>query len=754
MTLFAYPGMVNSRTLETGVGRRILALCLGLSLSIQASMLLAAPLHHDLMVKITPADQYLAVEDTITLPSTLTTRGRITLVFSLHPELSPRSPTPGVTLARLPEERADESAGTNPARYAITVPDGLHDVVLVYEGRIHHPILLQEGDQARGVGETAGIISNDGVFLSAASAWYPRFDQERLSFSLDLQLPAGWDAVSQGERTLHERDDAGTRLRWEEPNPQTDIYLVADRYHEYTRQFGPVLAIAFLRTPDNALAQRYLEATGRYLSMFSALFGPYLYGKFALVENFWETGYGMPSFTLLGSSVIRLPFILHSSYPHEILHNWWGNGVYVDYAHGNWAEGLTAYLADHLLQEQRGAGAAMRRNQLQRYADYVDAARDIPLIDFRSRHSPASEAIGYGKAMMFFHMLRRQLGDEAFLAGLRDFYAAYPFQVADYEDMRRAFAAHADSELRTEFHQWTIRSGAPRLTGSDAGTRRLENGAHELIFKLEQTQPGPVYQLNVPLAITLDGEKQAFETDILFGERSAEIRLTLPARPLRVEIDPQFDLFRRVDRLEIPPTLSQVFGAERLTFVLPANAPNVVREAYRALALAWRGTRGDDDFIIVNDREIDSLPEDRSVWLLGWDNRFIGDLATLLTTQRADLASDGVNLPERSMQRDRHNVVLVGRRAGNPDLALAWLGADDPRAIMQLARRLPHYGRFSYLGFGGDANENLLQGQWPITDSPLALDVHETDGQVGGISRIDSSIGYAPRKALAYPVDH
>jgi hypothetical protein len=58
----------------------------------------------------------------------------------------------------------------------------------------------------------------------------------------------------------------------------------------------------------------------------------------------------MPSFTLLGEQVIRFPFIL-SSYPHELLHNWWGNGVFVG-AGGN-CEGLTAYLADHLIAGQR-----------------------------------------------------------------------------------------------------------------------------------------------------------------------------------------------------------------------------------------------------------------------------------------------------------------------------------------------------------------------------------------------------------------
>lgn len=99
--------------------------------------------------------------------------------------------------------------------------------------------------------------------------------------------------------------------------------------------------------------------------MYRKLIGPYPYWKFALIENFWETGYGMPSFTLLGPQVIRFPFILHSSYPHELLHNWWGNSVYVDFKKGNWCEGLTAYLADHLIQEQRGQGDSYRRATLQ-----------------------------------------------------------------------------------------------------------------------------------------------------------------------------------------------------------------------------------------------------------------------------------------------------------------------------------------------------------------------------------------------------
>ncbi len=94
-------------------------------------------------------------------------------------------------------------------------------------------------------------------------------------------------------------------------------------------------------------------------------------------------------------------FILTSSYPHEILHNWWGNSVFVDYATGNWAEGLTAYMADHLIKEQQGQGARVpSRRPCRNTATTSRNNRDFPLSQFRFRHSAATEAVGYGKTLM------------------------------------------------------------------------------------------------------------------------------------------------------------------------------------------------------------------------------------------------------------------------------------------------------------------------------------------------------------------
>jgi aminopeptidase N len=259
---------------------------------------------------------------------------------------------------------------------------------------------------------------------------------------------------------------------------------------------------------------------------------------------------------------------MYSSYPHEILHNWWGNGVFPDYKKGNWAEGLTAYLSDHLLKEMRANGVAYRQETLQKYADYVLAGRDFPLTQFRSRHSSSSEAVGYGKSLMFFHMLRQDLGDETFLRGLQDFYRKNRFRLASFDDFRQSFEGVSGKEMKVDFHQWLTRSGAPEFKVSRVKAR-AEGENYVLTGLLEQVQPGGAYFLRIPVAVTMEGQNQAYQTVLVMRKKRYELKLHVPARPLRLDMDPEFDLFRRLKRDEIPPALTQAFGAKKMLILLP-----------------------------------------------------------------------------------------------------------------------------------------------------------------------------------------
>ena len=677
-------------------------------------------LHHDLTVTLSPAEHRLSVLDTITLPAGAPAE----LTFILHAGLKPESATPGVKITK----EAGAARAVPVEFYRVRLPAAARTFTLRYSGVIYHPLEAAGAEQARGFQDSPGLITSDGVVLSGNTSWYPDPGTGLMTFDLEVTLPEKWDAVSQGERTFHERKKKKSMVRWQSSEPQEEIYLVAAKFIEYDKPAGHAEAMAFLRTPDPGLAAKYLDATISYLALYDKLIGPYPYKKFALVENFWETGFGMPSFTLLGPKIIRLPFIINTSYPHEILHNWWGNSVFPEYENGNWSEGLTAYLADHLLKEQQAGGAEYRLNTLQKYADYVLGGRDFPLTQFRSRHSSSSEAIGYGKGLMFFHMLRLTLGDEVFKQGIQGLYKNYVFRTAGFDDLRTSFETASGKDLSQEFEQWVTRMGAPILKVGEATALAVQDG-FVLTARLEQTQPGEAYHLRVPVSVTMGGKDKAFQTVVVMSEKKQELKLRIPGRPLRLDVDPEFDLFRRLDREELPPAISQALGAKKMLVLLPSSATKDLLQAYRELAVSI-GRSGPDEVEVKLDREVEALPSDRVVTLLGWENRFLNEATAALSGYDVLINPQSVRISQTEIDRSGHAFVFSARLPKNRDLALLFLAADRADALPGLGRKLPHYHKYSYLAFEGNEPDNVAKGRWPVVDSPLTVLLPDADGKV------------------------
>ena len=672
---------------------------------------------HQFKIELAPNESRIRVSDSITVPEKL--RGK-TISFILHGDLHIAASSVKVDQVDIsvPFKSANQNYQVPLKQYQLKLPPKQNQFNLQYNGRINHPITQPGEEYDRAMSETPGLIDSRGVFLADSSVWYPLMDDSLVTFSMTVTVPQNWSVVSQGKRTVHRQEKQKNHIGWEEHQPQDDIYIVANQYREYSQAAGDVQAMVFLRERDDALAQKYLDTTGQYLSMYSRLLGPYLYAKFALVENFWETGYGMPSFTLLGPKVLRFPFILHSSYPHEILHNWWGNGVYVDYESGNWAEGLTAYLADHLIKEQRGEGAEYRRSVLQKYTDFVTSGRDFPLTEFRSRHSASTEAVGYGKTMMFFHMLRLQLGDGDFVRSLRELYQDQKFKLAAFADVQKAFEKTTNKALDGVFSQWITRVGAPSLRIKTA-TSTPVNEKYQIKLELEQQQSGKPYSLNVPVAVHRHGLEQAYETVLHMDNKLQSFEFSVEGRPLRVDVDPQFDVFRRLHAREIPAALSQGFGAEHILILIPSAAPKARKDAYLQLAQAWQKSQ-EGTWQIKTDKEVQYLPIDRTIWILGWENRFRPLLEKQLQSHNIIIKNNELRFNDQQFTRQKHSLLFTARHPDNETQTLLWLAVDNIAAMPGLIRKLPHYRKYSYLAFEGDEPNNIAKGQWDVSDSPMS----------------------------------
>ncbi len=704
----------------------------------------AGVVRHRLQVTLDPATSRLLVNDRVTLPPS----GASLPDFVLNARLRIVSATPAVEEVSFGAARALWDAPGSPPtvkRYRLRTAPAGRVFTVQYEGAVNFPLSPEKEEYTRGFRQTRGSVSKDGVYLAGETAWYPQFGTRLVEFTMDARAAApGWHLISQGSGTSRDPDGVA---RWNSPQPMDEIYLVGGPLVVSSLTERGVNVLVYLRKPDSELANRYLATGAQYIRMYAALIGPYPYDKFALIENFWETGYGMPSFTLLGPQVIRFPFILHSSYPHEILHNWWGNSVFVDYATGNWCEGLTAYLADHLIAEQRGGGAEHRRDVLQRYRDYVREARDFPLANFRSRDSASTEAIGYGKALMLFHQLRRTIGDQRFVALLRRLYGDYRGQRASWKDVQREAEAAAGRGLAPFFDQWLSRAGAPSLQVRDVAVRQAET-SHVVSGVLVQTQAGQPYRISVPVVVqTVAGFVRA---EVRMEGATAAFEITSLQAPVALNVDPYFDVFRTLSTSETPPAVSQMFGESRVLALLPSRAAPEQLRAYRSLLASWRSDTHAIDVRL--DSEVTALPADRAVWLLGSDNLLAPELfrryrgmAAGAVRGGAGRAFGGQTSAPKAASGAGATWVLIGRHPANLEKAIGWIFTDDPRALAALARKLPHYGKYSYLYFEGPDAVSRRQGQSNDAVSPLRVDLRTPSDRRGELPPVPPD----PAKALA-----
>lgn len=607
--------------------------------------------------------------------------------FALHASLEVRVATAGGKPVKVTAAGRDgEVRG-----WRVMLPPGTERLRLEYGGSL--PALDRNLDHRGVLRSLPPMTSNDGSFLPAGGAWYPQ-PAALFSYRLSVAVPAGQRVIAPGRLVSEEVPAAGARsyrASFEFAQPADGIDLMAGpwviREKTMPRDGGEPLRLRtyFTRELDATpgLADAYLDDTRRYLERYAAQIGAYPFDGFSVVAAPLPTGFGMPTLTYLGADVIRLPFIRATSLGHEVLHNWWGNGVYVNYAKGNWSEGLTTFMADYAYKEEQSAEAAreMRLGWLRDFAA-VPAGDHAALSAFRSRTHGAAAAVGYGKSAMLFVMLRDTIGDEAFAQGIRSFWDSNRFQRASWDDLRHAFEQASGKPLREFFSQWLDRAGGPMVTitaASMAGAR--------LLLALEQAQPA--YALRVPVELVAPAQSEIRWIDMT---RQRElVSIDVQAAPEGVRVDPDLRLWRMLEPDQLPPILRQWFIARAPLLVL-ASGDAEVRGA--ADALAQRLFETPPRTIALDEIGTGSAP----VLLIGLHAEIDAALAQAGLPPRPDsLAGKG------SAQ-----AWTVIRSEGAP---LAVVSADDANALRALLRPLPHYGAQSWIVF--DGSRAVSRGVWP-----------------------------------------
>jgi hypothetical protein len=631
-------------------------------------------------VRLDPAARQLVVEDTVVVHQAEQFEFTLARRFAVESIL-----VGGAVVKATPQQVQNQ-------RTLWRVPLGglarTHTIVVRYRGRLEP---LPDADHREVLHGLPPIADPRGSFLPSGAGWYPEIGSDIFTYRVSLELPASQRGLVPG-RLIDEQTDGGryrATFAFEQPADGIDLVAGPYRVQERFAQGAGAKLIRF-RTyfhPEIAdLADAYLSAVGGYVDLYSRWIGPYPFTEFSVVSSPLPTGFGMPTLTYLGTAVLRLPFIRQTSLGHEILHNWWGNGVYVDYASGNWSEGLTAFMADYTYQEREGPDSAREaRLGLLRDVAAVPREQDAPLRRFTSRTHGASQIVGYHKGTFVFLMLRDLLGTAAFDEALRRFWREQRFRRASWTDLRRAFEQASGRSLDSYFEQWLSRRGAPRFTIEAAHAERHVPG-YRIRVTLVQTEPA--YAATLPVIVTTAAGKEERPLEITTGRQ--EFVLVVPDRPLSLALDPDFRVLRHLDAAEVPPILRQVIldPATVTVVVTPdegvrANATDLARAL-----LEYRLTLADPA----------AAPAGAPLVVIG----LASDVDRFLERR---------GMPGRPTPLRLRGTAHVWTTYQPSGKILAVISAESADALKALLRPLPHYGRQSYLIFEGA--RAIERGIWP-----------------------------------------
>jgi aminopeptidase N len=377
----------------------------------------------------------------------------------------------------------------------------------------------------------------------------------KMTTELSATVPAGFHVLSNGELVSSETRGKSPwtyRFKLEQPHPSYLLTLVVGHFDVVEDRPAQLasreIAIKYLVPVGQAgSAQRSLGETPNMLEFFSKRFGvdfPWPRYSQVVVSDFIFGGMENTTATTLYEHVMldeRAALDVSSTdlVAHELGHQWFGDYVTCrDWSHAWLNEGFATY-CEHLEREHRlgrdeydygvsgdvGTYLGEAAGRYQRPIVCRDYAEPIDLFD---RHL-------YEKGGLVLHMLRRELTDELFFAGVKLYLERHAFGIVETNDLMRALESVSGRSLERFFDHWVFRPGHPELTvkvGYDDGLLAVS------LKQSQKTGETAVFTVRVEIEVChADGTRTRHEK--VMTEAQDVLTLPLDKRPLHVGFDPE-----------------------------------------------------------------------------------------------------------------------------------------------------------------------------------------------------------------------
>ena len=377
--------------------------------------------------------------------------------------------------------------------------------------------------------------------------WLPMIDHiaDKATMEMNVLAPAHYQVISNGLRMESTDTTAGMRRTiWRESVPIAPwLYAlgVTNFAVQHVGDYAGIPIESWVFAPDrDAGFHDYAVPVKDALAFYSEWIGPFSYEKLTNVQSNSVSG-GMEAasaiFYSAGSVAGNRPVRWRNVIIHEIAHQWFGDAVTESDWNEVWlSEGFATYFTLLYIEHAYGRDefVAGLRTSRKAVIDFDTKTPDYHVIHANlTDMAQVTTRMIYEKGAWTLHMLRAEMGDDRFWAGIRDYYALHRNGNATTTDFRQAMERASGKDLTAFFNQWLYRGGIPRLQG----TWSWDATAKQVIVELRQTQPGAPFVLPIDVAISaVDGTSRA-ERITLSGS-STRITFASATNPATVELDP------------------------------------------------------------------------------------------------------------------------------------------------------------------------------------------------------------------------
>lgn len=301
----------------------------------------------------------------------------------------------------------------------------------------------------------------------STSQWLVCVDapSDRATLRLTLILPAGLMPVANGRLVeQHSLPDQKMAYEWrqETPVPTYIFGFAAGGFHAISEKYRGV-ELRYLATQYSADdLRRIFRDTADMMRFYEGCAGVNYSAKtYTQILAAGGVEQEVSDFTLLretyGSDVLANERALWLG-AHELAHQWWGNMVTCrDWTHFWLNEGMATFMAAAYKEHRFGRDEYLRDIEEAR-ADYEkvrDAGKDRSLV-FPDWSHPTREdrTLVYQKGAYVLHLLRQELGERAFWAGIRQYTRAYFGKSVTTVDFQTAMERASGRSLKDFFAKW------------------------------------------------------------------------------------------------------------------------------------------------------------------------------------------------------------------------------------------------------------------------------------------------------------